>query len=60
MAGSLAGMEQSPDKFTREVFRRCRGLTVAKDSGASWDDNFDGQNKTTIKWFSGIENIAKP
>ena len=60
MVGSLAGMEQSSEKFTEEVFWRCRGLTAMEDSKASWDDGFEGRNKTTIKWFSGIENMAKP
>ena len=60
MVGSSVGMEQSPEKFTEEFFGHCRGLTVAEDSGASWDDGCDGRNKTTIKWFAGIENTAKP
>ena len=53
-------MEQSSEKFTEEVFRRCRCMTAAEDSGASWDDGFDRRDKTTIKWFVGIENMAKP
>ena len=60
MVGSPTEMEQSPEKFTREFFRHYRGLTTVEDSRASWDDGCDGQNKTNIKWFAGIENTAKP
>ena len=46
MVGSLVGMDQLQKKFTGEVFWRCRGLTAAKDFGASWEDGFDDRNKT--------------
>ena len=42
MVGSPAGMVKSSEKFTREFFRHYRGLTVVKDSRASWDDGCDG------------------
>ena len=33
---------------------------TSEDFGASWDDGCDGRTKTTIRWFAGIENTAKP
>ena len=60
MVGSLAEMEQSSEKFTEKVFWRCRCLRTAEDFKATRDDGFDGQNKTAIKWFVKIENMAKP
>ena len=60
MVGLPTGMEQTPEKFIEEVFRCCICLMETEDSRAYWDDGFDGRNKTTIKWFVGIENMAKP